>query len=272
MRLPASSNSMVLPVADSGELAVRDAVPMGLVLRLRVTTTPELLSISAFTPLVEVDGVPDIFKFPVVSTVSVESLSALLFPAPSSTTCSDAESCADSSLSNLSNVSFILFPLSDAIVLLLPNKDTHMPKSTVSRKKKFREFSKIDKRYITENGMKNLHFLYLDAKATMDLGKAEVDILFFIYDLEFWTIAYLSQAMDKSHKKLADRYVYPLMKKGWIYKHFDKLTPSQNMEDHFFRDETKMNYRVRYALTQKGRLNVARLYRKMRGEESFNVS
>jgi len=147
-----------------------------------------------------------------------------------------------------------------------------MPKSTVSRKKKFREFSKIDKRYITENGMKNLHFLYLDAKATMDLGKAEVDILFFIYDLEFWTIAYLSDAMDKSHKKLADRYIYKLLREGWIYKHFDKLTPSQNMEDHFFRDETKMNYRVRYAITQKGRLNVARLYRKMRGEEPFSLS
>jgi hypothetical protein len=147
-----------------------------------------------------------------------------------------------------------------------------MPKSTVSRKKKFREFSKIDKKYIQENSMKNLHFLYRDAKDNMDLGKAEVDLLFFIYDLEFWTISYVSETMNRSHKKLADRYVYPLMKKGWIYKHFDKLTPSQNMEDHFFRDETKMNYKVRYALTQKGRLNVARLYRKMRGEEPFNLS
>jgi hypothetical protein len=145
-----------------------------------------------------------------------------------------------------------------------------MPKSTVSRKKKFREFSKIEKKYIQENGMKNMHLLYRDARDNMDLGRAEVDLLFFIYDLEFWTISYIAESMSRSHKKLADRYIYPLMKEGWIYKHFDKLTPSQNMEDHFFRDETKMNYKVRYAITQKGRLYVARMYRKMRGEEPFN--
>ena len=78
--------------------------------------------------------------------------------------------------------------------------------------------------------------------------------------------------MGKSKKKLSDRVVYPLMREGYVYKHFDKLTPSNTMEDHYFRDETKMNYRVRYALSQKGRLLVARYYRKMRGEERWVTS
>lgn len=147
-----------------------------------------------------------------------------------------------------------------------------MPKSTVSRKKKFREFSKIDKKYIQENGLKNLHKLYIDAKQNYNLGKAEVEFLFFVYDLEFWTLRYVAEAMGKSKKKLSDRVVYPLMREGYIYKHFDKLTPSNTMEDHYFRDETKMNYRVRYALSQKGRLLVARYYRKMRGEERWVTS
>jgi len=47
---------------------------------------------------------------------------------------------------------------------------------------------------------------------------------------------------------------------GYIYKHFDKLTPSKEMDDHMFHEETKFNYRVRYALTQKGRLLVQRFY------------
>ena len=145
-----------------------------------------------------------------------------------------------------------------------------MPKSTVSRKKKFREFSKIDKRYIQENHLKNLHYMYLDAYENYGLGKAPLDFMLFIYDLEFWTIDYVAGAMNKSRNKLQQRIVYPLLKEEWIYKHFDKLTPSQNMEDHFFREETKYNYRVRYALSQKGRLMVARMYRKMRGEEPFN--
>jgi len=67
--------------------------------------------------------------------------------------------------------------------------------------------------------------------------------------------------MNKDH--LADRIVYPLVKEGYIHKYFDKLTPSQTYEDHLFREETKFNYRVRYALTQKARLMVQRFYRSL---------
>lgn len=147
-----------------------------------------------------------------------------------------------------------------------------MPKSTVSRKKLFRDFSKIDKKFIQDNSMKNLHFMYNDAKQNYGIGRAELEFMFFVYDLEFFTMDYLSKAMNKSRRTIAIRLVYKLAKEGWVYKHFDKLTPSQNMEDHFFRDETKYNYRVRYALSQKGRMMVARMYRKMRGDEAFKVS
>ena len=58
-----------------------------------------------------------------------------------------------------------------------------------------------------------------------------------------------------------NRFIYTLVNKGYLYKHFDKLTPSETFEDHLFRDETKFNYRVRYALTQKARLLVQRVYR-----------
>ena len=63
-----------------------------------------------------------------------------------------------------------------------------------------------------------------------------------------------------NHDNLANRVIYPLVKKDLLYKHFDKLTPSSEMDDHLFREETKYNYRVRYALTQKGRLLVQRFY------------
>ena len=80
------------------------------------------------------------------------------------------------------------------------------------------------------------------------------------YDLEFWTLKYASEKYGYSEKKLGERIVYELVKQGYIYKHFDKMTPSQSMEDHLFRDETKYNYRVRYAITQKARLLVQRFY------------
>lgn len=145
-----------------------------------------------------------------------------------------------------------------------------MAKRKSSRKKLFREFSKMDKTLIKSNHLRNLTYLYADAKENYDIGRAELELLFFIYDLEFWTIQHVAQAMNKSEKQMRKKLIYQLVNKGFVYKHFDKLTPG-NVLDHFFREETKMNYRVRYALSQKGRLFVTRMYKKMSGEEEFNV-
>ena len=67
----------------------------------------------------------------------------------------------------------------------------------------------------------------------------------------------------------AGRGAGPLMKMGYIYKYYDKLTPN-NYEEAMF-DESKMRYRVRYALSQKGRILVQRYYRKLEGEEQISV-
>ena len=89
------------------------------------------------------------------------------------------------------------------------------------------------------------------------------------YDLEFWTLDYAAKDYEYSQKKLAERVVYQLVNEGYVYKHFDKMTPSQSREDHLFRDETKYNYRVRYALTQKARLLVQRYYRYLEDGGTF---
>ena len=81
--------------------------------------------------------------------------------------------------------------------------------------------------------------------------------------MEFWTLRYASEDFEYSEKKLAERIVYQLVKEGYIYKHFDKMTPSTTMEDHLFREETKYNYRVRYAITQKARLLVQAFYKEL---------
>jgi len=86
------------------------------------------------------------------------------------------------------------------------------------------------------------------------------------YDLEFWTIDFAVAEYGYSKDKIGKRIIFPLVNAGYVYKYFDKLTPSQTLEDHLFRDETKVSYRVRYALTQKARLLVQRFYRSL--EES----
>ena len=120
-----------------------------------------------------------------------------------------------------------------------------MPKSLVSKKKLFRDFSHLNQRYVK------------------DIFEREMLFMLWGYDLEFFTLKYAAKDYEYSEKKLAERIVYPLVKEGYLYKHFDKMTPSNTLEDHLFREETKYNYRVRYALSQRGRLLVQAFYKKL---------
>lgn len=133
----------------------------------------------------------------------------------------------------------------------------------------FRSFSKMDKRYLEPNSLKNIHYLYIEAEHLYGLNKPKVDFILFVYDLEFFTIDYVSEALRRSRQTTARKVIYPLMKDGYIYKHFDKLTPKDDAEGQFFREETKYNYKVRYALSQSGRIIATKLIRKMAGEIPF---
>ena len=138
-----------------------------------------------------------------------------------------------------------------------------MPKSKVRKTRLFREFSRMDSRYVNRNYLKYYRSVKLEFCDSRDISSSHLDFLVWAYDLEFFTKDFASEDYDMNKKKLGERVLYPLMNMGFIYKHFDRLTPSQTAEDHLFRDETKMNYRVRYAITQKARLLVQAFYREL---------
>tara|TARA_R100001163_G_C4980392_1_gene136750 strand:- start:258 stop:680 length:423 start_codon:yes stop_codon:yes gene_type:complete len=140
-----------------------------------------------------------------------------------------------------------------------------MPRSKVPKKRLFREFSPQDKKYILRNYLKNIKTVKRKINKDYDISFSMVEFLLWGYDLQFFTIKYAAKGLGMNEKNTANRFIYPLMKRGYLYKHFDKLTPSQTFEDHLFREETKMNYRVRYALTQKARLLVQRIYKELDG-------
>tara|TARA_R100000278_G_scaffold104919_1_gene81310 strand:+ start:2718 stop:3140 length:423 start_codon:yes stop_codon:yes gene_type:complete len=138
-----------------------------------------------------------------------------------------------------------------------------MPRSKVLQKKMFREFSKLNQSYVKRNHLKYLRTVLSEFCKKQDIFEKELHFMLWAYDLEFWTLKHAAKDFNFSDRKIGDRIVYPLMKEGLVYKHFDKLTPSQTREDHIFREETKYNYRVRYALTQKARLLVQAFYREL---------
>ena len=135
-----------------------------------------------------------------------------------------------------------------------------MPKSKISKKKMFRDFSRLDQKYVNHNHLKNLRKVMTSTEESNDIYRKELLFMLWAYDLEFFTIDYASKEYGFRKNHLADRIIYPLVNSGWLYKHFDKMTPANKMEDHLFREETKFNYRVRYALTQKARLMLQRFY------------
>ena len=140
-----------------------------------------------------------------------------------------------------------------------------MPRSKVPKKRLFREFSLQDKKYIRRNYLKKLKVIKRSINKEYDISFSMVEFLLWGYDLQFFTIDFASKDMGMNRNNTQNRFIYPLVNAGYLYKHFDKLTPSNTYEDHLFRDETKFNYRVRYALTQKARLLVQRVYRELEG-------
>lgn len=141
-----------------------------------------------------------------------------------------------------------------------------MARKKQAKKKLFRESLKLQKKFVRRNYLKNLRQKLRKTQETADVFQRELMFMCWAYDLEFWTIDYAASEYEYSKDKIGRRIIFPLANAGYVYKYFDKLTPSQTLEDHLFRDETKASYRVRYALTQKARLLVQRFYRSL--EES----
>jgi hypothetical protein len=135
-----------------------------------------------------------------------------------------------------------------------------MPKSAVKKSKLFREFSRLPEKYVKQNHLKNLRNAKNEFIERTKIPGSWLDFMLWCYDLEFFTINYACEKYGMYKTNMADRLIYPMVNEGYMYKHFDKLTPSNTLEDHLFREETKFNYRVRYALSQRGRIAVQRFY------------
>ena len=137
-------------------------------------------------------------------------------------------------------------------------------KSKRSKKKKMREFSKLRSyEYNRErNGLKNLDLALKEMRSQHELNYTFIMIMLFCYDLEFWTADYVAEQLNRSSKKVKELFIYPAMHRDLVYKHFDRLSPGKmTHEEHLFYEETKMSYRVRYALTQKARLLIQQFYK-----------
>lgn len=131
------------------------------------------------------------------------------------------------------------------------------------RDKMFREFLYKDREYIERNKLKFIKNVRAKTAEAAGLKPSQLDFLFWAYDLKFFTIRHAAKELMLTERSLGNNIIMYLTRKKYLYKYIDKLSPSNKYEDFLFRDETKFNYRVRYAMTQKGRHIIEEMYRKM---------
>jgi len=142
-----------------------------------------------------------------------------------------------------------------------------MPKH--SKKSMFRDFKMKNPDTISRSYLKYIRLVQRDMAGNYDVTESQMNFMIFAYDYEFFTLDRISNDYFTSKAQTAKKIVYPLQTSGYIYKYYDKLSPSGYEEAMFY--ESKFNYRVRYALTQKARLLVQKFYRKLEGEEQISV-
>ena len=137
------------------------------------------------------------------------------------------------------------------------------------RKGMFRDFKMRSQKEIGDSYCKYHKLVMRDLVNSTDLSESKINFMIFVYDYEFFTLDHMSERYFYSKEKLARRLVYPLQNAKYIYQYYTKLSP-KNYEEAIF-EESKYKYRVRYALTEKGRLFVRKYYRKLEGREQISV-
>ena len=138
-----------------------------------------------------------------------------------------------------------------------------------SKKGMFRDFKMKNPDTISRSYLKYIRLVQRDIVGNSDVTESQMNFMIFSYDYEFFTLDRISTDYFTSKAQTAKKIIYPLQTSGYIYKYYDKLSPSGYEEAMF--QESKFSYRVRYALTQKARLLVQKFYRKLEGEEQISV-
>jgi hypothetical protein len=134
-----------------------------------------------------------------------------------------------------------------------------MPKVRLHKRRKYREFSRLDKHFIKDNKMKNLFFFRNGMRINgRNVSFLQLAFLSFVYDLEFFTATYLMKQFGISRVALMKNYIHPAVQAGHMHVLIsNKPKEVEHLEDVMFEGEYIPKSIKRYSLTQKGRMVVA---------------
>lgn len=139
------------------------------------------------------------------------------------------------------------------------------------KSKMLRDFNKLDDKYIKKNMLANLRIVFKDMKENHGVERAHMELLLWAYDYEFFSVDHFAEHWGMSRGGAYHNYVYPMAKLGYFQKVYSRgdLPKRMNKEAKIFVE--KYGYAHRWGLSQRSRLLVQRLYRKMMGEDPIKV-
>lgn len=140
-----------------------------------------------------------------------------------------------------------------------------MPKSRVHKTKMFRDFAKMQEKFVGKNYLKHVRKTRRKFCKKKGLRESELEFLLWGYDLQFFTLDHAAKDNEITKRHVGEELVYKLVKKDMLYSQFKKTDAVSTTEELMYRKETAQTFRVRYALTQKARLWVQEFYRELEG-------
>lgn len=116
--------------------------------------------------------------------------------------------------------------------------------------------------------MKKWTLVVRDIKTNYGLQQTELELMMYIYDYEFFTVSHLAKVIERSRTKLYERTILPLKRNEWVETVYHGKSVDSYVNA-MFNEKTQHEHRL--GLSQKGRMMVQRVYRKLEGAEPINL-
>lgn len=137
--------------------------------------------------------------------------------------------------------------------------------------RKGREFAMLQKKYVNNNYLKYWKLVKIDICHHYDVRLRDLEAMLFMYDYEFFTLRHICGAMDMESHSFRTKTLYPMQNNGYVEKVYELGNPVKSKSEPVYFKRSRTDRRARYSLTQKGRLLVQRVYKKLEGRESIKM-
>ncbi|MDG2285040.1 MAG: hypothetical protein P8N43_05890 [Alphaproteobacteria bacterium] len=120
----------------------------------------------------------------------------------------------------------------------------------------------LNSKFVGKNHLKKWSLALRETKEAHGVGTAEVELVLFAYDYEFFTITHIAKAMKRNRAKLYERTILPLKRKGLVEDvHYAKDVDS--FVNAMFEGNDWRRNESRLGLSRRGRLLVQSIYRRL---------